>query len=138
MLFIPFHPSSLAANFSNINRVNYVLAPCVPPLKIWNIYIREEERERGEGREEGCPQRGDETPRTSSASITLSFSVRFLSRFSLGIPGAREGENLSNSPWQRRGQSRGELFVSSVRLKVTRARYESRSRARISRGLCTG
>lgn len=70
-----------------------------------NVYIRGKEREREGGMSTIYVRGGDKTPCTSS-SIMLSFSVRFLSRFSLGISRG-EGENLSNSPWERRLKSRG-------------------------------
>lgn len=110
MLFYP--PLSTALLIFPIpirSRVNYVLAPVenvkqsAKPRKTC-IFEERREKERG-GMSTIYVRGGDKTPCTSS-SIMLSFSVRFLSRFSLGISRG-EGENLSNSPWERRLKSRG-------------------------------
>lgn len=109
MLFYP--PLSTALLIFPIpirSRVNYVLAPVEnvkQSAKPRKMYIRGKERKREGGMSTIYVRGGDKAPCTSS-SIMLSFSVRFLSRFSLGISRG-EGENLSNSPWERRLKSRG-------------------------------
>lgn len=148
MVFYP-SPPTRAANFSNTefsrecSKLRF--GNRCAPLKCEtvgqtaeNVYIRGREGRGEGGMSTRCMYDGDK----AHPPIMLSFSLRFLSplfffhrSFLARSPRAwylvkREGQiyRILLEEW------RGVVFVSSVRLKVTRARYESRSRAGFREG----